>query len=253
MTWLSPTHGPFSPRLANFIDGYPPLLGMSSSEWLYQYRNSHIVEQANDRIWQVQVNAPGDFRHFYSHDASRLMLYIHDHMRKNNMHEAAKIFAEEANLELNPVIDAPQGFLAEWWEVFWNKYFSIYSSIPGCEVYICQQHEPLSQQVVGNTSHCKGKDSVMEPSPVFVPTPGIDRPWFENSMPNISSTSHQQHQASAQSSLLVSGVASNQNSPGRSSSQMEPTLQVPGLNSPSTGSRNNSAGAYDFFKYYFRD
>ena len=30
------------------------------------------------------------------------MLYIHDHMRKNNMHEAAKIFAEEANLELNP-------------------------------------------------------------------------------------------------------------------------------------------------------
>nr|XP_017222739.1 PREDICTED: protein SMG7L isoform X1 [Daucus carota subsp. sativus]XP_017222740.1 PREDICTED: protein SMG7L isoform X2 [Daucus carota subsp. sativus]XP_017222741.1 PREDICTED: protein SMG7L isoform X1 [Daucus carota subsp. sativus] len=68
---LSPTHGPFSPRLANFIDGYPPLLGMSSSEWLYQYRNSHIVEQANDRIWPVQVNAPGDFGNFYSHDASR--------------------------------------------------------------------------------------------------------------------------------------------------------------------------------------
>ncbi|XP_017221497.1 uncharacterized protein LOC108198244 [Daucus carota subsp. sativus] len=216
-----------------------------------------------------------------------LMLYIHDHMRKNNMHEAAKIFAEEANLELNPVIDAPQGFLAEWWEVFWNKYFSIYSNIPGCEDIsrdastlhtsfvlptpgfskgmtagtLLQNIFPrftsistMSQQLVGNTSHCKGKDSVMEPSPsVFVPTPGIDGPWFENSMPNVSGTSHQQQQASTQSSLLVSGVASNQNSEGRFSSQMEPTLQVPGLNSPSTGSRNPSAGAFDFFKYYFHD
>ena len=44
---------------------------MSSSEWLYQFQNSHIVEQANDRIWPVQVNAPGDFGNFYSHDASR--------------------------------------------------------------------------------------------------------------------------------------------------------------------------------------
>lgn len=28
------------------------------------------------------------------------MLYIHDHMKKNNMNEAAKVFAQEANLEL---------------------------------------------------------------------------------------------------------------------------------------------------------
>ncbi|KAL1805617.1 hypothetical protein ACET3Z_028685 [Daucus carota] len=160
----------------------------------------------------------------------RLMLYIHDHMRKNNMHEAAKIFAEEANLELD---------LGTMLQNISPRFTSI---------------STMSPQLVGNTSHCKGKDSVMEPSPsVFVPTPGIDRPWFENSMPNVSGTSHQQHQASAQSSLLVSGVASNQNSQGRSSSQMQPTLQVPGPNSPSTGSRNPSAGAFDFFKYYFRD
>lgn len=68
---LSPTHGPFSPRLPSFIDGYPPLLGMSSSEWLYQYRNSQIVEQANDHVWPVQLNAPGEFGNFYRHDASR--------------------------------------------------------------------------------------------------------------------------------------------------------------------------------------
>ena len=53
--------------------------------------------------------------------------------------------------------------------------------------------------------------------------------------------------------IIMLQVASNQNSEARPSSQMEPTLQVPGLNSPSTGSRNNSAGAFDFFKYYFRD
>ncbi|XP_063939811.1 uncharacterized protein LOC135148494 [Daucus carota subsp. sativus] len=212
-----------------------------------------------------------------------LMLYIHDHMRKNNMHEAAKIFAEEANLELNPVIDAPGGFLAEWWEVFWNKYFSIYSNIPGCEEIardastldmscvlptpgfsegvtagtMLQNISPrtMSQQLVGSTSHCKEKDIVMEPSPsILVPTAGIERPWFENSMPNVFSTSHQQQRASTQSSLLLAGVASNQNSEARPSSQMEPTLQVPGLNSDqSTGSRNPSAGAFDFFKYYFRD
>lgn len=68
---LPPTHGPFSPRLPSFIDGYPPLLGMSSSEWLYQYRNSQIVEQANNHIWPVQLNAPGESGNFYRHDASR--------------------------------------------------------------------------------------------------------------------------------------------------------------------------------------
>lgn len=30
------------------------------------------------------------------------MLYIHDHMKKNKMPEAAKVFAQEANLELKP-------------------------------------------------------------------------------------------------------------------------------------------------------
>lgn len=68
---LSPTHGPFSPRLPSFIDGYPPLLGMSSSEWLYQYRNSQIAEHANDQVWPVQLNAPGEFGNFYRNDASR--------------------------------------------------------------------------------------------------------------------------------------------------------------------------------------
>ncbi|KAK1378731.1 hypothetical protein POM88_025475 [Heracleum sosnowskyi] len=219
-----------------------------------------------------------------------LMLYIHDHMKKNNMHDAAKVFAQEANLELKPVIDAPEGFLAEWWGVFWNIYFSIYSNLPGSEEAtrdtstldkssfvlptpesfqeattrtMLQNVSPivtslgtLSQQLVSNSSHshCNDKlDTVMEPSAtILVPTPGVNRIWFETTMPNVGSSSHQLQKTCMQSSLQVAGVGSNQNFQGRSSSHMEPNLQ-PGLNSPSTGSRNPNAGAFDFFKYYFRD
>lgn len=71
----SPTHGPFSPRLPGFIDGYPPLLGLSSSEWLYQYRNNHNLEQAYGHPWPVQFNTPGEFGNFHRHDASRFDLF----------------------------------------------------------------------------------------------------------------------------------------------------------------------------------
>ncbi|KAK3007145.1 hypothetical protein RJ639_016702, partial [Escallonia herrerae] len=55
----------------------------------------------------------------------RLDLYIHDYMLKKNMHEAAEVFAKEAHVPRNPVVvNAPGGFLNEWWSIFWDVYNS---------------------------------------------------------------------------------------------------------------------------------
>ncbi|CAK9176171.1 unnamed protein product, partial [Ilex paraguariensis] len=54
-----------------------------------------------------------------------LDLYILDYMKRNNMHETAEIFANEAGVPPNPaVLSSPEGFLTEWWSVFWEVYSS---------------------------------------------------------------------------------------------------------------------------------
>ncbi|XP_073148375.1 uncharacterized protein [Henckelia pumila] len=65
-------------------------------------------------------------------DAQKMLdKYIHDYMIKNNMHDAAVIFAEEANICLRPVaINSEEGFLAEWWSLFWDVYSDILSKHP---------------------------------------------------------------------------------------------------------------------------
>ncbi|KAL6992552.1 hypothetical protein U1Q18_010662 [Sarracenia purpurea var. burkii] len=59
-------------------------------------------------------------------DSEKMLdLYIYDYMVKNNMHNAAEVFAKEANVGKNPVaINAPCGFLTEWWIIFWEIYSS---------------------------------------------------------------------------------------------------------------------------------
>ncbi|KZV57570.1 hypothetical protein F511_03030 [Dorcoceras hygrometricum] len=57
--------------------------------------------------------------------------YIRDYMMKNNMYEAAYIFTEEANICDRPVvIDSKEGFLAEWWSLFWDVYSNVLSKRP---------------------------------------------------------------------------------------------------------------------------
>ncbi|KAM7525084.1 hypothetical protein LguiA_014986 [Lonicera macranthoides] len=53
-----------------------------------------------------------------------LDLYIHDYMVKNNMPQTAEIFAREANVspQHRVAIDVPEGFLNEWWSIFWDMY-----------------------------------------------------------------------------------------------------------------------------------
>ncbi|KAK9936395.1 hypothetical protein M0R45_013239 [Rubus argutus] len=53
-------------------------------------------------------------------DAEKMLdLYLHDYMVKKNMHSTAAIFRREAEF-----IDTAQGFLNEWWTLFYDVYSS---------------------------------------------------------------------------------------------------------------------------------
>ncbi|KAK7327863.1 hypothetical protein VNO77_21956 [Canavalia gladiata] len=59
-----------------------------------------------------------------------LRLYLHDYMVKKGMHNTAEIFKNEAQVPHNPVemkfldsvIDSPDGFLHEWWSIFYEVF-----------------------------------------------------------------------------------------------------------------------------------
>ncbi|THU73543.1 hypothetical protein C4D60_Mb04t23970 [Musa balbisiana] len=54
-----------------------------------------------------------------------LDVYIHDYLLKRNLQATAKAFKEEGKVSAEPVaIDAPGGFLFEWWSVFWDIFIS---------------------------------------------------------------------------------------------------------------------------------
>ncbi|XP_057437045.1 transcriptional corepressor LEUNIG_HOMOLOG-like isoform X3 [Lotus japonicus] len=54
-----------------------------------------------------------------------LDVYIHDYFVKRKLHNAAKAFMTEGKVSTDPVaIDAPGGFLYEWWSVFWDIFIS---------------------------------------------------------------------------------------------------------------------------------
>lgn len=64
---VSPPIG-FGSGLAGFVDGYPPLLGMSSSEWLYHYRNSQNMP--GNHISHIPFNAAPGFGNFHTNELS---------------------------------------------------------------------------------------------------------------------------------------------------------------------------------------
>ncbi|XP_052109167.1 transcriptional corepressor LEUNIG_HOMOLOG [Arachis duranensis] len=54
-----------------------------------------------------------------------LDVYIHDYFVKRKLHNTAKAFMTEGKVSTDPVaIDAPGGFLYEWWSVFWDVFIS---------------------------------------------------------------------------------------------------------------------------------
>ncbi|XP_073049297.1 uncharacterized protein [Primulina eburnea] len=57
-------------------------------------------------------------------DAQKMLdKYIHDYMIRKNLHTAAEIFANEADISPEPAaVNPPEGFLTEWWSLFWDVY-----------------------------------------------------------------------------------------------------------------------------------
>ncbi|XVE78074.1 hypothetical protein DITRI_Ditri13aG0114900 [Diplodiscus trichospermus] len=54
-----------------------------------------------------------------------LDVYIHDYLLKRKLHASAKAFMTEGKVATDPVaIDAPGGFLFEWWSVFWDIFIA---------------------------------------------------------------------------------------------------------------------------------
>ncbi|XP_059626163.1 transcriptional corepressor LEUNIG_HOMOLOG-like isoform X2 [Cornus florida] len=54
-----------------------------------------------------------------------LDVYIHDYLLKRKLHASAKAFMAEGKVATDPVaIDAPGGFLFEWWSVFWDIFIA---------------------------------------------------------------------------------------------------------------------------------
>ncbi|KAF5473073.1 hypothetical protein F2P56_009716 [Juglans regia] len=59
-------------------------------------------------------------------DAEKMFeLYLHDYLMKRKMHKTAAIFRNEANLgETHVDVVSPEGFLHEWWSMFYDVYAS---------------------------------------------------------------------------------------------------------------------------------
>ncbi|KAL9685053.1 hypothetical protein QQ045_022499 [Rhodiola kirilowii] len=54
-----------------------------------------------------------------------LEVYINDYLVKRKLQASARAFREEAKVSTDPVaIDAPGGFLLEWWSVFWDIFIA---------------------------------------------------------------------------------------------------------------------------------
>ncbi|XP_021597021.1 transcriptional corepressor LEUNIG isoform X2 [Manihot esculenta] len=60
-----------------------------------------------------------------SWDAKKMLdLYLHDYLVKRKLHDTAAIFRKEANVGEHPVVDSVDGFLHEWWTLFYDMHAS---------------------------------------------------------------------------------------------------------------------------------
>jgi hypothetical protein len=54
---------------------------------------------------------------------SRLNAYIVDYLKRRKFNQAASELEREAKLPAGvPIVETPQGFLYEWWAVFWDVF-----------------------------------------------------------------------------------------------------------------------------------
>ncbi|CAN1146921.1 Transcriptional corepressor LEUNIG_HOMOLOG [Linum perenne] len=81
-----------------------------------------------------------------------LDVYIYDYLVKKKLHNTAKSFMNEGKVSPDPVaIDAPGGFLFEWWSVFWD-------------IFIARTNEKHSEAAAAyiETQQIKAKEQQMQ-------------------------------------------------------------------------------------------
>ncbi|XP_010509984.1 PREDICTED: transcriptional corepressor LEUNIG_HOMOLOG-like isoform X2 [Camelina sativa] len=80
-----------------------------------------------------------------------LDVYIYDYLVKKKLHNTAKSFMTEGKVSPDPVaIDAPGGFLFEWWSVFWDIFIARTNekhSEPAAAYIEAQQGKAKEQQM----------------------------------------------------------------------------------------------------------
>ncbi|XP_073136239.1 uncharacterized protein [Henckelia pumila] len=111
-------------------------------------------------------------------DAQKMLdKYIHDYMIRKNLHTAAETFAKEADISPEPpAVNPPDGFLTEWWSLFWDVYSA---KIPN-------QSEATKDSADKNVSSVFQRPNMnCMPSSVCPPPPTPRLPDF---LPNVYST-----------------------------------------------------------------
>ncbi|KAI3714747.1 hypothetical protein L6452_21706 [Arctium lappa] len=86
-------------------------------------------------------------------DADTMLdVYILDYLSKRKFNASTKAFEDEAKVPINiRAIDAPRGFLFEWWTVFWDTFISRYKRHQGSVepsnegIRVPQQHQQGGQ------------------------------------------------------------------------------------------------------------
>ncbi|KAH7524731.1 hypothetical protein FEM48_Zijuj06G0150600 [Ziziphus jujuba var. spinosa] len=97
-----------------------------------------------------------------------LDVYIHDYLVKRDLKASAQAFQAEGKVSSDPVaIDAPGGFLFEWWSVFWDIFIARtnekHSEVAAS--YIEQQRRDGAHLLNGATNGLVGNDPLMRQNP----------------------------------------------------------------------------------------
>ncbi|KAF2303321.1 hypothetical protein GH714_016627 [Hevea brasiliensis] len=135
-------------------------------------------------------------------------LYLHDYLVKRNLHKTAAIFRNEANVGENPVaVDSFDGFLHEWWTLFYDVYASrqlkheeakTKSSVKGGQMTLNEIQNmrpilpklPIYQQRCGEFPVGPGYGMLGQPPTCLLPTRMLEeeqhlRHPISNSYPNL--------------------------------------------------------------------
>ncbi|KAL0353069.1 UNVERIFIED_CONTAM: Transcriptional corepressor LEUNIG [Sesamum angustifolium] len=114
-----------------------------------------------------------------------LDLYIYDYLIRKNLHLTAETFSREAGVHPKSVaIDPPEGFLQEWWSLFWDLYSDKLRKLD-------QEAQPSSSKATANAGYMPQNVHPVVPMPdvsymLQNTCPAVLRPPFPYPLQNAS-------------------------------------------------------------------